>query len=222
MQPRDLEALALELNQPADALGLLTHALRRRTTGGEAEVILDGVELGLRQMRRQLASLLDALRAQRCLISQSLVDVPLLPLFQRLGLQTARLAHDNDVSLSIVLSRARVISDPVALEVILRNLLVNALFFAQGGRVLLGCRSRGGAVQIQVWDDGVGISPENQAIIFEPLRKLRGDGDDLMPGLGIGLTVVRDLAQALGHELNLRSERSQGSVFSITLPRAPD
>ena len=65
-------------------------------------------------------------------------------------------------------------------------------------------------------------SPENQAIIFEPLQKLKGDGDDLTPGLGIGLTLVRDLVQTLGHELALRSEWSQGSVFSITLPRAPN
>jgi signal transduction histidine kinase len=222
LQPRDLETLALELSQPVDALDLLAYALRRRTTGEESEVILDGIELGLSQMRRQLASLLDVVRAQRCLATADRVKFPLMPSFEKLALQTGRIAHDSRVSLSIVPTTAQVVSDPVGLEVILRNLLGNALFFARGRRVLLGCRSRGETVQIQVWDDGVGISPENQAIIFEPLQKLKGAGDDLTPGLGIGLTVVRDLAQALGHELNLRSEWSRGSVFSISLPRALD
>jgi signal transduction histidine kinase len=66
----------------------------------------------------------------------------------------------------------------------------------------------------------VGILPEHQAIIFEPLQKLKGDGDDQTPGLGIGLTVARDLARTLGHELEVRSQWSRGSVFSVTLPRA--
>lgn len=220
MQTRDLETLAHELNQPVDALGLLTHALRKRTPAGESEIILDEIELGLRQMRRQLASLLDVVRAERCMTRSDHAEFPLMPLFEKLVLQTSRLASDNEVSLSVVPTSARVVSDPAAIEVILRNLLVNALFFARGGRALLGCRNRGETVQIQVWDNGVGISPENQAIIFEPLQKLKGDGDDVVPGLGIGLTIVRDLAQALGHRLDLRSEWLRGSAFSVTLRRA--
>jgi signal transduction histidine kinase len=220
MQPRELEVLAHELSHPIDALGLLSHALRRRTIEGDGEEILDGIDLGLRQMRRQLASLLDVVRAQRCLTAPGRTEFPLGPLFEKLALQSSRLADDNGVSLTIMPSSACVVSDPTALEVILRNLLLNALFFAQGGRVLMGCRSRGETVEIQVWDDGVGIAPEDQAIIFEPLQKLKGDGDDSISGLGIGLTVVRDLARALGHELDMHSEITRGSVFSLTLPRA--
>jgi len=227
MQHRDLEILARGVRQPVDALGLLTHALRQRlrrdrhrATEGEAEVMLDQIELGLTQMRRQLASLVDVVRAERSLAGSDRVEVPLMPLFEKLALQTARAAHDNRANLSIVPTSVRVISDPTALEVILRNLLVNGLFFAPGGRVLLGCRRRGDAVRIQVWDNGVGISPEHQAVIFEPLTKLKGDGDDLVQGLGMGLSLVRDLARTNGHDLELRSEPSRGSVFSLTLPRA--
>jgi signal transduction histidine kinase len=220
MQPRDLEMLTQELGQPADALGLLTHALRHRTAGGEPQVILDQMELALTQIRRQLASLLDVVRAERCRAEPEHVEFALMPLFVKLGLQSDRLARDNRVSLSIVPTKARVVGDPVAIEVILRNLVVNALFFARGGRVLVGCRRRGEMLQVQVWDNGVGILPQDQVIIFEPLQKLKGDGDDLTPGLGIGLTIARDLAQKLGHNIDVRSELSLGSVFSITLPQA--
>jgi signal transduction histidine kinase len=227
MQHRDLEILAREVSQPVDALGLLTYALRRRLKAGrhrradgEAEVILDQIELGLTQMRRQLASLLDVVRAERSRTGPERVEVPLMPLFEKLALQTARAAHDNRASLAIVPTRLCVVSDPAALEVILRNLLMNGLFFAPGGRVLLGGRRRGEAVRIEVWDNGVGISPEHQAAIFEPLTRLNGDGDGLVEGLGMGLSLVRDLARTLGHDLELRSEPSRGSVFSLTLPRA--
>lgn len=221
MQARDIETLAHGLNTPVDALGLLTRALRRRTAGGGSEVILDEIELGLRQMRRQLASLMDVVRAERCLAGPERVEVPLMPLFTKLALQVGRLAHDNRVRVSVVPTSACVVSDPAALEVILRNLLVNGLFFAPGGRVLLGCRRRGGAVRIQVRDDGVGIAPEDQAVIFEPLRKLKGDGDEAVQGFGVGLALARDLARALGHELDLRSRPSLGSTFSLSVPRAP-
>jgi two-component system, sensor histidine kinase len=220
MQPGELEAISRQVNQPVDALTLLARALRSRTTEGESELILEEIELGLRQMRRRLASLLDVMRAEISLSSLDRVEFPLMPLFDKLALQTAQLAQDNRVNSSIVPTSARVISNPAALEVILRNLLVNGLFFAQGGRVLLGCRTRGDAVQIQVWDNGVGIPPKHQAIIFEPLQKLRGDGDGPVQGLGLGLSLVRDLTRALGHGLDLRSEPSLGSVFSLTLPRA--
>ena len=227
MQHRDLETLAREVRQPVDALGLLTHALRHRlgagqhhTTDREPEVILDQIEQGLSQLRRQLASLVDVVRTERSLAGSVQVKFPLMPLFEKLALQTARSAHDNRVSLTIVPTSLRVLSDLTALEVILRNLLINGLFFARGGRVLLGCRRRGNQVQIQVWDNGRGISPEHQAVIFEPLIKLRGDGDDLVEGLGVGLSLVRDLTRAHGYGLHLRSEPSMGSVFSVTLPLA--
>lgn len=222
MQSGDLDKLARELKQPIDALGLLARALRRRTADPQSEEILDDIEIGLRQVRRQLASFLDLIRAENCLSISERIEFPLLPLFEKLMLQIGRLAYDNGVRVSVVATGVRVVSDPAAVELILRNLLVNALFYARGGRVLLGCRRLGRAVQIQICDNGVGIPPEHQSLIFEPLEKLNGDGDELMQGLGLGLSIARDLAQTLGHALELRSTPSRGSVFSLTLPLAAD
>lgn len=221
MRTSDLDLIAREIAKPIDALGLLTRALRHRASAESAGVVLDEMELGLMQVRRQIASLLDLVRAGHCLANARHVAFPLTPVFERLVLQTARLAHENRVRLSIVPSSAVVVSDPTAVEVILRNLAVNAVFFARGGRTLIGCRRRGGALQVQVWDDGPGIPPQDQEIVFEPLRKLNASGDDLLQGLGLGLTIARDLAGALGHGLELRSGPAGGTVFSLTLPVAP-
>jgi signal transduction histidine kinase len=218
MEARDLDAVAQELGSPLDALGLLARALRHRELDAEPVAILDQIDLGLMQLRRQIASVLDILRTERCLARSEQRSFPLMPLFDKLALQMSRLAYENQVDVSIMPTSNSVVSDPAALEVMLRNLLVNSLFFARGGRVLLGCRRRGCTVEIQVWDNGIGIPQQHQAIIFEPLQKLN-DESHVVQGLGIGLTLVRELARIQGHGLDLRSEPSKGSVFSLTLPR---
>jgi two-component system, sensor histidine kinase len=220
MEARDLDTVAQELGSPLDALGLLARALRHREAEAEPLAILDQIDLGLMQLRRQIASMLDIVRTERCLARSEQSSFPLMPLFDKLALQTARLAYDNQVTVSIMPTTAHVVSDPAALEVMLRNLLVNSLFFARGGRVLLGCRSRGNMAEIQVWDNGIGILPQHQAIIFEPLQKVNDESH--VQGLGVGLTLVRELARIHGHRLDLRSEPSKGSVFSLTLPRDDD
>ena len=218
MEAHDLDTVAQELGSPIDALGLLARALRHRELEAEAVAILDQMDLGLMQLRRQVTAVLDIVRTDCCLARSEQSSFPLMPLFDKLALQTSYLAYENEVTVSIIPTAVNVVSDPAALEVMLRNLLVNSLFFAKGGRVLLGCRRRGSTVEIQVWDNGIGIPQQHQAIIFEPLQKLN-DESHVVQGLGIGLTLVRELARIQGHGLDLRSEPSKGSVFSLTLPR---
>lgn len=217
MEARDLDTVAQQLCRPVDALGLLARALRHRELEAESGAILDHIDLGLMQLRRQIASVLDIVRTEHCRVRSEQSSFPLMPLFDKLALQTSRLAYENQVDVSIMPTSISVVSDPTALEVMLRNLLVNSLFFARGGRVLLGCRRRGGMAEIQVWDNGIGIPLQDQALIFEPLQKLNDEGQ--VQGLGMGLTLVRELARIQGHGLDLHSKPSKGSVFSLTLPR---
>jgi signal transduction histidine kinase len=217
MEARDIDTVAQQLSSPVDALGLLARALRHRELEAESVAILDQIDLGLMQLRRQVAAVLDILRTDCCLAMSEQRSFPLMPLFDKLALQTSRLAYDNQVTVSIMPTDVNVVSDPAALEVMLRNLLVNSLFFAPGGRVLMGCRRRGNTAEIQVWDNGCGIPSQDQALIFEPLQKLNDGSHE--QGLGMGLTLVRKLADIHGHRLDLRSEPSKGSVFSLTLPR---
>lgn len=219
MQPEDLDIMAREVNQPLDALSLLSRALRQRIEKGEPEAILGEIDTGLTQLRRQIASLVDVLRVERCLAHPNRIEFPLAPVFEKVSLQATGMATANGVRLSVVPTSARVKGDPQAIEVILRNLVINGLFYAPGGRVLLGCRSRGDDVEILVCDNGIGIHPENHDVIFEPLRRLEDGADGSTPGLGVGLTLSRALARSLGYALDLRSEPSVGSIFSVTVPR---
>ncbi|GJD47428.1 Sensor protein KdpD [Methylobacterium crusticola] len=122
------------------------------------------------------------------------------------------------VRLRVRASGLGVRTDAGMLTTILRNLVGNAVKYARrGGRVVVGARRRGGRVVVEVHDDGPGIAPVRLAGIFEAFD--RGGRRDA-GGLGLGLHIVRQTAEALGHPVGVRSVPDRGSAFWVTLPRA--
>jgi signal transduction histidine kinase len=109
--------------------------------------------------------------------------------------------------------------DPRRLRQILLNLLVNALKFTEAGEVSLRARaaSRPGDVVFEVRDSGYGIAAEALEQIFEPFSQL-GPSEDGASGAGLGLSIARALARAMGGELAVESAPGEGSCFRLTLP----
>jgi two-component system, OmpR family, phosphate regulon sensor histidine kinase PhoR len=100
-------------------------------------------------------------------------------------------------------TRAAVVSNPVLLEGLLRNLVRNAVTYTEpGGRILIGCRRAQQDLRIDVYDTGVGISPEYLPRIFDAFQRVDSTRAD---GLGIGLFVVRRAVELLDHRVQVRS-----------------
>ncbi|HET9595817.1 MAG TPA: ATP-binding protein [Anaeromyxobacteraceae bacterium] len=110
-------------------------------------------------------------------------------------------------------------ADPRFLAIILRNLIGNAIKFTPAGTVEVAIEPTPDDLRVTVTDSGPGIPLEDQARIFEPFQRGRRAADDLVPGLGLGLAVVRDLAAAIGARVEARSRPGAGSAFSVLLPR---
>ena len=103
------------------------------------------------------------------------------------------------------------------------QLLDNAIKFTpKGGRVCLSTRvmEKENAVTISVSDTGIGISPEQISVIFEPFRQLDGSAARSSPGTGLGLALAQKIIDAHGSQLSVTSIVGEGSVFSFTLPAA--
>ena len=81
-------------------------------------------------------------------------------------------------------------SDPRLLEQMIRNLLSNALKYTKRGKVLLGCRRRGGMLSIEIWDTGIGIPDGELQAIFEEYHQLDNAARERSRGLGLGLSIV--------------------------------
>jgi signal transduction histidine kinase len=117
------------------------------------------------------------------------------------------------------LVRAR--ADAEKLQQVVLNLLSNAIkFTAPNGRVTLQCACDDEQVLIHVSDTGCGIPSDKLDRIFEPFVRVDTGFNRATEGTGLGLAISRDLARAMGGDLTVRSAVGQGSVFTLSLPRA--
>ena len=112
----------------------------------------------------------------------------------------------------------QITADPIRLGQVIGNLASNAVKYTpDGGSIFISA----GRAENQVWvkfvDSGPGISENEQLLIFEPFY--RGDqGRKIKQGMGLGLSISRDILHAHGGEIELQSEPRKGSQFTIWLP----
>jgi signal transduction histidine kinase len=124
-------------------------------------------------------------------------------------------AARKGLRLRVVRSRAIVRSDPVALAIIVNNLVGNAVRYTERGCILVGCRHRGGRLVVEVHDTGIGIAAKAIPTAFEQFRQLDPAASE---GFGLGLSIVKGLAEQLQHPLVVRSRPGAGSCFAISVP----
>jgi diguanylate cyclase (GGDEF)-like protein len=109
-------------------------------------------------------------------------------------------------------------TDPAKLKVVLKNLVVNAFKFTVRGSVTVAAGVREAGLAITVADTGIGIAPDNLAIIFEPFRQGEGALLRQQGGVGLGLYIVRRLLDALGGTIAVESRVGVGSTFHVWVP----
>jgi CheY-like chemotaxis protein/anti-sigma regulatory factor (Ser/Thr protein kinase) len=141
-------------------------------------------------------------------------------LMRQLEVEFAPLARAKGLELVFVLSALAVRSDRRLLRRLLQNLVSNAIKYTPKGRVLIGCRRKGGRVRIDVLDTGVGIPKSKQREVFLEFHRL-DQGARAARGLGLGLSIVERIARVLGHTIDITSRPGRGSRFSIEMAVAP-
>jgi signal transduction histidine kinase len=207
-----------DLLQPLNAARLTLSAFAEMAVSEQGTALIEQVDRSLLTLEDLLRTLLDISKLDVGVLKPEPRPLLISSLFDPLKQEFAPFAAKRGLSLTIQPSSHAVISDPMMLRRILQNLLANALRYTQKGRVLMGCRQKGDKLQIQVHDTGPGIPEgQRQAIFLEFQRGEAGDGDEA--GFGLGLSIVRRFATALGHEIHLASRVGHGSSFSVTLPR---
>jgi PAS domain S-box-containing protein len=129
-------------------------------------------------------------------------------------------AKEISITTSLTAGLGMVVIDATRIQQVIWNLLANAVKFTpKGGTVEISARRTASQVQIAVKDSGEGIDPQFLPHIFEPFRQAENPQTRVHGGLGLGLSIVRYLAEAHGGSVSAESAgRGQGSTFTVTLP----
>ena len=200
------------------AQGLFLEVLGQTRMTPHQQDIIDSLRSATRATRDMLDSLLDFSRIEAGVIQPVRQNFSLQELLHAIENDLAPVADAKQLAYRSRDTRVMADSDPALVELILRNLVSNAIRYTDHGGVLVGCRQRGDKVVVEVCDTGIGIAPENQQDIFREFHQLGNPERDRRKGLGLGLAVVQGLTHTLGHRLTLSSRPGRGSVFRLELP----
>ncbi len=128
--------------------------------------------------------------------------------------------HGVTLALDVAQGVGEWVADERKVKQVVINLLSNAVKFTpDGGSVTLRARRVGDAVEIAVIDTGVGIAPDQQALVFEEFRQAAGDHLRKSEGTGLGLALARRFVELHGGTLRVESELGRGSTFAFMLPQ---
>lgn len=213
-----LAAASHDLRQPIHAQGLFLGILGRTNLSAYQSNVLASAQSASLASSEMLNTLLDF----SC-IEAGVMRLNVKPFQLQIMLNKIEndLAQQADIKDMVYRSRDTTIvvnSDASLVEIIVRNLVSNAIRYTDFGGVLTACRRRGNHVVVEVWDTGIGIHPAQQQNIFREFHQLGNPERDRCKGLGLGLAVSQRLAMLLGHELSLSSRPGKGSVFRLVLP----
>ena len=221
----------------SEFLATMSHELRTplNVILGYTELLLDG-EFGgttpgqaatLRRIDRRahellelIDSTLDVNRLEAGKLRVELGTVEVAALINTVRAETQDLAENPDVTFvwDNIPPLPQLQTDPAKLQMVLKNLIRNAVKFTEQGKVTVSACARDDGVEIRVSDTGIGIAPEVLPTIFEPFRQGDGSNTRRYGGVGLGLYIVKRLMDLLGGKIAVESEVGKGSTFRVWLP----
>ncbi len=216
-----LAMLAHELRNPLSGITNAIHLARRPGLEEPLSHAHEVIERQAKNLARLIDDLLDVSRITQGKVElrREIVDVP--GVINRAAEAVRPLVEQRRHELTIQLSSGplRVDADPTRLEQVIANLLTNAVKYSEeGGKIAVSAVRRGGEVVIAVRDTGVGIPAEMLPRIFDMFTQVDRSLARSEGGLGIGLTLVKQLVEMHGGTVAVASEPGKGSEFTIRLP----
>ncbi|GAB3376409.1 MHYT domain-containing protein [Massilia agri] len=218
-----LATLSHELRTPLNAMLGWSQLLLQ---GARDEAMLRrGLETIERNARAQSQLIEDMLDMSRLMAGKVRVEArAVTPAeFVNAALETARpaaMSKGIHLSAEVDYDAGPVLGDPARMQQVMSNLVSNAIKFTDGGgRVLVSVRREGGEVAIDVADSGAGIDPDFLPFVFDRFRQADSSSSRRHGGLGLGLSIARQLVELQGGTITVASAGAgRGATFTLHLP----
>ncbi|HEY2388729.1 MAG TPA: PAS domain S-box protein [Candidatus Binatia bacterium] len=211
-----------ELRTPLNIIHGYHEMLLDDVTSAEQRAILDRVCTTTRGLAKLINDTLDLSRLEAGTLAVVREQVVVSELLETVAIDLRDLADARpDVRLEwdIAGVTADLQTDGAKLQVVLRNLIHNALKFTTSGNVSVTATTYEGRIEFTIADTGIGIAPEVLAYVFESFRQGDGSATRRHDGAGLGLHVAQRLVELLGGSISVTSAQGVGSTFRLSLPQ---
>jgi signal transduction histidine kinase/CheY-like chemotaxis protein len=215
---RFLAAASHDLRQPIAALGLFLEVLDARVREPGARPIVQKIRASIEAMEGLFNALLDISRLDAGVMTPQIQHFPVQAVLGKVEADYTRLASDKGLSLRVVPSDQIVVSDPLLLEQVVRNLVQNAVRYTETGWVKVECLKRTESLGLTVTDTGIGIPEDHLGDIFQEFYQLGNPERDRNKGVGLGLAIVNRITTLLAHQLSVSSRVGVGTTFVVEVP----
>jgi signal transduction histidine kinase/CheY-like chemotaxis protein len=204
-----------DLRQPIHAIGLFVAQLRETGLSAEQANMVGKIDRSVHGAGQLFQSLLDVSTLESGGLIADPKPVYLARLFEDLARQNELLAQWSKVKIRIAPTTATVFADPAFLATMLQNLIANALKYAPGSRIVIGCRRKAGRLTIGVYDNGPGIAEIDLPHITERFFRAEASATSSIAGMGLGLSIVERLATLLELTVQIKSTPGRGVAALI-------
>jgi PAS domain S-box-containing protein len=215
---RFLAAASHDLRQPLQSMSMYLSVLAKQLQDPVQIQLGTKIRNAIESMSGLVESLLDISKLESGGIQPDIKDIALQDVFDRIYVNNQPQAVAKGLALACRDTGVMVKTDPVLLERVLENLVANAIRYTNMGSVTVGCDIEDGQVLVSVRDTGVGMSQNDLHDIFQEYFRLEASKQSGDVGLGLGLSIVKRIAQLLDHPIKVSSVLDQGSTFSIQVP----
>ena len=215
---RFLAAASHDLRQPLQALNLFIYALENQEQDPAKRDIIELIRNSLDSLKELLNTLLDVSKLEAGVVQPYMRGFRAVDVINSIKDEMTAVAWAKDIDLRIVPSRVYIYSDLSLLRTVIRNLLDNAIKYTDNGKVLIGCCKRGMNLRFDVLDTGPGIPADQLELIFQDFYQIDNEARKRTQGLGLGLSIVKRMADLLGCSVGCRSVLGKGSLFWVDVP----
>ena len=223
MKSKFLASMSHELRTPLNAIVGFSDLLAEQTAGGlndKQKRFVNHIKQGSSHLLQLINDILDLSKIEAGQLELRCEDFRVKDALPEVLSTIRPLAMAKNITVEDTLEADwAVYADRVRFKQILYNLVSNAVKFTpKGGRIAIDCHQDENSIRISVTDTGIGIRPEDQAIIFDEFRQVEGTAEPNHQGTGLGLAITKRLVEQQGGRISVESELGKGSRFIFSLP----